>query len=219
MLGDPVGELVATILSQNTSDVNSHRAYARLRRRFPRWEQAAAARPAEIAAAIRQGGLANIKAPRIRAILRTLREREGSITLRRLSRMSNEEAIEYLTSLNGVGIKTAACVLLFSLGRPVMPVDTHVYRVTRRVGWIGEHVRIEDAGAALEPGIPARLMYGTHIYLVWHGRRTCKAQTPRCGECAVRRNCSYYRTVAPALGAGAKEGRKDRTAYRREAHR
>ena len=191
---DPVDELVATILSQNTSDVNSHRAFANLRRRFPRWEQVASARSAAIASAIRSGGLANIKAPRIQRVLNEVRRREGAITLKRLRTMPDREAIAYLTSLPGVGMKTAACVLLFSLGRPVMPVDTHVYRVTRRLGWIPEHTPVERAGFLLEPHIPARRMYGTHICLVWHGRRTCKAQRPRCGACAIRMHCRFFRS-------------------------
>ncbi|MFH0954304.1 MAG: endonuclease III [Verrucomicrobiota bacterium] len=191
--GNPLDELVATILSQNTSDVNSGRAFASLRRRFPRWSQVAAARPSQIADAIRQGGLANIKAPRIREVLRIIGQREGAITLRRLRSMTNAEAIGYLTSMPGVGIKTAACVLLFSLGRPVMPVDTHVYRVTRRLDWIGDRIRIEDAGPELQEDVPDRLIYGMHIYLVWHGRRTCKARRPLCDICPIRMHCRFCR--------------------------
>lgn len=194
--GDLIGELVATILSQNTSDVNSGRAYRSLRRRFPAWSAVAEAPVREIARAIRSGGLANIKAPRIRDALRHIREREGRLSLARLSRMSDREAVEHLTSLHGVGIKTAACVLLFAMNRPVMPVDTHVHRVTRRLGWIPDRTPPERAGALLESFVPPRLIYGTHIYLVWHGRRTCKARRPRCGECVIARHCAAFRRGA-----------------------
>ncbi len=191
--GDLIGELIATILSQNTTDKNSHRAYANLRSRFPRWEQVERARPAAIAARIRSGGLANIKAARIKKVLGILREREGRLSLRRLHSMPSPEVIKYLTSLPGVGIKTAACVLLFAMKRPVMPVDTHVHRVTRRLGWIPDRTPAERAGALIEPHIPKKRMYGMHIYLVWHGRRTCKAQRPRCGECPISKHCAMYR--------------------------
>ncbi len=189
--GDPLGQLVQTILSQNTSDVNSDRAYRSLRRRFPTWEKVLRAPAAAIAASIRHGGLANTKAPRIKEVLRLIREREGRLSLARLSRMADPAALDYLTSLPGVGIKTAACVLLFALRRPVMPVDTHVDRVTRRLGWIGPRTRIEDAGALIARHTPARRMLELHVYLVWHGRRTCKALRPRCRECPLRRNCRF----------------------------
>jgi len=104
--------------------------------------------------------------------------------------------MEYLTSLPGVGVKTAACVLLFAYRRPVMPVDTHVYRVTRRLGWTGDGVSIEDAGSHLEAWIPSKLMFGTHIYLVWHGRRTCKARRPLCEVCPISGVCETYRRMS-----------------------
>ena len=190
---DPLGQLVETILSQNTSDRNSHRAYQSLRRKFPRWSAVAEAPASAIAAQIRQGGLANIKAPRIKNVLKIIRDREGRLSLARLSRMGDEEATSYLTSLPGVGVKTANCVLLFSLRRPVMPVDTHVDRVTRRLGWINKRMPIEKAGAFIQPFVPPKLMLPVHVYLVWHGRRICKAGTPRCSECVIRRHCKFYR--------------------------
>lgn len=191
--GDPLGQLVETILSQNTTDRNSHRAYLSLRRKFATWPSVAAAPASAIAARIRQGGLANIKAPRIKNVLKIIREREGRLSLARLARMDNAEATAYLTSLPGVGIKTANCVLLFSLRRPVMPVDTHVDRVTRRLGWIDKRTSIEEAGAAMQRFVPPRLMLEVHVYLVWHGRRTCKAGRPLCAECVIRSRCKFYR--------------------------
>ena len=194
--GDPLGQLVETILSQNTTDKNSHRAYLSLRRHFPEWPAVLNASDGAVAASIRQGGLANIKAPRIKNVLRIVREREGSLSLRRLSRMSNAEAMEYLTSLPGVGVKTAACVLLFTYRRPVMPVDTHVYRVTRRLGWIDANVKVEDAGAIIARHVPDRLMLDVHVCLVWHGRRTCRARNPLCGPCPISRFCRTFRRAS-----------------------
>jgi endonuclease-3 len=191
--GDPLGQLVETILSQNTTDKNSHRAYLSLRQKFPTWSAMAEAPASAIATQIRQGGLANIKAPRIKNVLRMIRDREGRPSLARLSRMSDAEATSYLTSLPGVGIKTANCVLLFSLHRPVMPVDTHVDRVTRRLGWIDKRMPIEKAGNHIQQFVPPKLMLEAHVYLVWHGRRTCKAGRPRCSECVIRRHCRFYR--------------------------
>lgn len=190
----PLDSLIGTILSQNTSDVNSDRSFRSLRRAFPSWELVEQARPADIARAIRVGGLSRVKSVVIRNVLRTLREREGRLTLCRLGSLTDDEAIEYLVSLPGVGIKTAACVLLFSLGRPVFPVDTHVFRTTRRLGWLDQGVRIEDATRRLQPLIPPRLRLPLHLYLVWHGRRTCRARNPRCPECPVVRYCKAVRT-------------------------
>lgn len=192
--GDPLGQLVQTILSQNTSDVNSERAYRSLRRAFPTWQAFLDAPNARVAAAIRQGGLANIKAPRIRRALEIIRGREGKLSLARLRRMSSAEGMEYLTTMPGVGCKTAACVLLFSLGRPVMPVDTHVHRVTRRLGWAPAKARPEQVGEILEAVLPARLVLSMHLFLVRHGRRICKAQRPRCEACPLAASCDFART-------------------------
>ncbi|MBN1270262.1 MAG: endonuclease III [Kiritimatiellae bacterium] len=190
----PLDSLIETILSQNTSDVNSGRAFASLRRAFPRWDQVERAKPAAIARAIRQGGLAQVKSVVIKRALQAVRAREGRLSLECLRRMSNQEVRDYLLSLPGVGIKTASCVLLFSLGRAVFPVDTHVFRTTRRLGWLPERVKVDDATAYLDPRIPERLRFGLHIYLVWHGRRTCPAHNPRCAECPISRHCRAYRT-------------------------
>ena len=199
--GDPLGQLVETILSQNTTDKNSHRAYLNLRRKYSSWIAVVKAPTAEIAQRIRSGGLSNLKAPRIKTVLRIIQEREGRLSLDCLSRMTNDQAIEYMTSLPGVGVKTATCVLLFSLGRPVMPVDTHVDRVTRRLGWIDKRTPIDKAGAFIQKFVPPKLMLEVHVYLVWHGRRTCKAGKPRCSECAIRSHCKFNRR---AVDSGAR---------------
>jgi len=192
--GDPLGELVATILSQHTSDVNSERAYRQLRERFPTWEEARDAPVEEVAEAIRSGGLAEVKAERIQTILHLLTERigDGPLTDEFLADQSMEEADAYLRSLPGVGPKTAACVLLFALGKPAFPVDTHVWRVTRRLGLIGGKVSADAAHVTLERMIPPAWRYAMHINLIRHGRRTCMAQRPACEHCPLRASCAYY---------------------------
>src|SRR5207249_4156819 len=148
---DPLEELVVTVLSQNTSDVNRDRAYAAMRRRFPTWDALAVADPLDLAGAIRPGGLANIKAPRLLAILREIREREGgSLDLAWMRRAPSAKVRDYLTSLPGVGPKTAACVLAFSLGRAALPVDTHVLRVARRLGFLDQRTGAAPAHDVME---------------------------------------------------------------------
>jgi endonuclease-3 len=196
---DPLEELVFTILSQNTSDVNSGRAYESLLKRFPTWEALAGARPSQVVAAIRAGGLANVKAPRILAVLREIRSREGGFDLTWMRTASDEEIDGYLTSLPGVGPKTVACVLAFSLGRPAIPVDTHVHRVAIRLGFIPPAMPATKAHAALADLIPARLRVSMHVGLIRHGRTICKAGRPRCEECPLAEMCP---TAPLILGSG-----------------
>ena len=153
---DPLEELILTVLSQNTSDVNRDRAFAAMRERFPTWEALAAARSADLAAAIRPGGLSNVKAPRILAILREIADREeGSLDLSWMAPAKDEDVRDYLMSLPGVGPKTTACVLAFSLGRPALPVDTHVFRVARRLGFLddrtGQRIHVHRRGGQRVP--------------------------------------------------------------------
>jgi len=186
---DPLEELVLTILSQNTSDVNRDRAWAALRARFPTWEALAAAHPSQVATAIRPGGLANTKAPRILAVLREIRAREGGFDLEWMREGSAEEVAEYLLSLPGVGPKTAACVLAFSLDRPALPVDTHVYRVATRLGFLAPGTSAAKAHAALAGLVPPRLRVPMHVGLIQHGRTICKAGRPLCEQCPLRDLC------------------------------
>jgi endonuclease-3 len=186
-----IDELVATVLSQHTSDVNSGRAFASLKRRFPSWEEVLDAPAEEVANAIRSGGIANQKAARIQRILAEIEEREGRIDLARLERLDDAEVEEYLTSLPGVGPKTAACVLTFSMGRAAFPIDTHVHRVTARLGWIPAGASAEQAHQLLGRRVPADARYDLHVALVSHGRTVCKAQRPRCGPCVLRDLCAY----------------------------
>lgn len=189
--GDPLDALIQTVLSQNTSDVNSDRSFRSLKSTFPTWTSVLTAPTRSIAGAIRSGGLANIKAPRIKAILREILQREGKLDLERLRGVKTSEALGYLTMLPGVGMKTASCVLLFSLGRPVMPVDTHVHRVTRRLGWAPWKTPPEKVQLILERIIPARRILATHLYLVRHGRTLCKAARPRCNHCPLCPRCRF----------------------------
>jgi endonuclease III len=186
---DPVEELVLTILSQNTSDVNRDRAWSALRRRFPAWDELARARPAQVAAAIRPGGLSKVKAPRILAVLREIRAREGAIDLSWMRDASDQEIVEYLTSLPGVGPKTAACVLAFSLDRPALPVDTHVRRVAERLGFLPERTPAAKAHRILASLVPPRLRVSMHVGLIRHGRELCRAGRPRCEVCPLQDLC------------------------------
>ena len=186
---DPMGELVLTVLSQNTSDTNSGRAFAQLLSTFPDWQSVMAADPRRLEGAIQPGGLAPTKSPRIQAILAEVWRRRGSFDLSFLADLPLEEARGWLRSLPGVGPKTAACVLLFSLGRPALPVDTHVHRVARRLGLVPAKASAEKAHELLEARLEPAQVYPFHIALVKHGRRTCLAQRPRCPSCALRGGC------------------------------
>ncbi|MBO0687420.1 MAG: endonuclease III [Candidatus Dormibacteraeota bacterium] len=188
---DPVDELVATVLSQNTSDVNSERAFAGLKGRFTSWEEVLRADTAAVADAIRAGGLAEVKAPRIQRILAGIEEREGRIDLDRLRRLPDAEVDSYLQSLPGVGRKTAACVLVFSLGRPAFPVDTHVHRVAGRLGWVPATASADAAHDLLAEAIPADIRYDLHVALITHGRTLCRARNPACGECPIQELCAF----------------------------
>jgi endonuclease-3 len=193
-------EVVATVLSQHTSDHNSERAFASLKRRFPSWEEVADASTREVADAIRAGGIANQKAARIQRILAVVEEREGRIDLDRLRALGDAEVEEYLTSLPGVGPKTAACVLVFSMGRDAFPVDTHVHRVTARLGWIPPGASAERAHQLLGRLVPADIRYDLHVGLVTHGRTVCKAQRPRCPTCVLRDLCAFARAGGRPAG-------------------
>jgi endonuclease III len=189
---DPLSELVLTILSQHTSDLNRDRAFAEMRRRFPTWEEVRDARVEDLADSLRSGGLANQKAPRIQEVLRLIGEERGSLNLDFLMEMPPAEAKRWLSGFRGVGPKTAACVLMFACGMPVLPVDTHVYRVSQRLGLIGAKVSADQAHDVLEGMVAPEHRYPFHIHMITHGRRVCKAQRPRCEACVVRDHCLYY---------------------------
>lgn len=187
-----VDELVACILSQHTSDLNSGRAFDSLKRRYATWESVIAAPTTELADTIRSGGLADSKSPRIQQVLRRIMEQEGTISLECLDRMSDAEARAYLMDLPGVGPKTAAIVLSFALGRPVFPVDTHIFRVSWRLGLIEKRIGEAKAHDALQAQVEPEKVYRFHVALITHGRQVCKAPTPRCAECPLTDLCRAY---------------------------
>ena len=193
---DPLGSLIATVLSQNTSDVNSGRAYRSLRTAFPSWSALAAAAPRGIERAIRHGGLARIKSRRIHELLRALKRREGRYDLRVLCRLPAAEAEARLSGLPGVGPKTRACVLLFACGHPAFPVDTHVRRIAGRLGLVGPRVSAAAAHAILGPAVPEGRHLELHLNLIRLGRELCRARAPRCPACPLRALCDHGRRAA-----------------------
>ena len=188
---DPLSELIAALLSQNTSDTNSERAFADLVATFGDWERVRQADVDDIAEAIAAGGLNRVKAPRIKAILEQVENERGSLDLGFLKTMPLAQAHDWLESLPGVGPKTAACVLLFSLSRPALPVDTHVHRVSQRLGLIGKNVSPDEAHRVLQKKVPADMIYEFHMNMVRHGRRVCRAQRPLCDECLLKEGCRF----------------------------
>lgn len=185
----PVEELIATILSQNTSDVNSSAAYEELTRRFRDWDAVADAPPQRVADAIRSGGLADQKTATIQRALRQIRQDFGKITLEALAKWPVQRAVDYLTGIRGIGPKTAACVMMFSLGLPVLPVDTHIHRLAFRLGLVSAKVTAVQTQEILQETCPPNLVYAIHVLMIMHGRRTCRAQRPKCGECVLADLC------------------------------
>lgn len=188
---EPLDELILTILSQTTTARNYTMAFARLREQFDTWDSVRIAETDEIEKAIRVGGLAKVKAPRIKNILSEIHSRHGSLNLNFLADMPDFAARDYLMQYGGVGIKTASCVLMFSLNKPVLPVDTHVYRITQRLGLIDSSVSVEAAHDILQKMVPNKLVYSFHVNLVTHGRQTCKARNPACDICPLLDLCVY----------------------------
>ena len=185
----PLDELVLTILSQNTNDTNRDRAYADLRRTFPTWDDVADAPIPAIARAIRSGGLAPTKAPRIKAVLRDLRADGVPLDERALRGVDDTALWDRLVGLPGVGPKTAACVLLFSLDRPFFPVDTHIHRLAIRLGLVPPRATAIAAQAALQASIAPADVYPAHLNLIRHGRHVCLARRPICSACVLADRC------------------------------
>ena len=192
---DPVDELVSTILSQNTSDTNRDMAFEALKQRYPSWEAVCEAPTGEVAAPIRSAGLSHQKAPRIQAALRRIAAEQGRITLDFVAEMPVEEAKAWLTGFHGIGPKTAAIILLFAFGKPAFPVDTHVHRVTKRLGLIGPKTSAEQAHRELEAIIPPDDYYPAHLNIIRHGRRVCQARRPRCEVCPLTAHCDYFQAL------------------------
>lgn len=192
----PLPVLVQTILSQNTSDVNSRRAFQSLLASFDSWEGVAGAGINEIAASIRIGGLGEIKAKHIKAALGEIKRQRGKLELGFLNQLPLDKARDWLKRLPGVGSKTACCVLLFSLGRPALPVDTHVLRIAKRLGLIEPQASAEQAHKLLGSMVSADNVYQFHVLMIEHGRRVCQAQRPRCSQCVLRELCPSYERFA-----------------------
>lgn len=186
---DLLDGLVHTILSQNTSDANSGRAFRSLKRRFPDWGTAAEAETGEIEEVIRPGGISRVKAERIKALLEMLRRENGSYSLENLGEMEPGQALDYLLEMPGVGRKTAAVLLLFQLGYPYFPVDTHVFRVGKRLGILPPHISPGRAHDIMDASIPDDIKYRLHLNLIEHGRRVCKARKPNCPGCCLNGIC------------------------------
>jgi len=191
----PLDELVSTILSQNTNDLNRDRAFNSLRRSFPTWEQVRDADQAAVIAAIRSAGLANQKGPRIQHVLREITSERGSLDLHFLRDLPLEQARGWLMHFKGVGPKTAAIVLLFSLGRPAFPVDTHIYRVSGRLGLRPEKMSVEEAHLHLEQLFPPESYYAAHLNIIRLGREICAARKPACPRCTLQALCNFARAL------------------------
>ena len=189
---DPVSELVCTIISQNTNDNLRDQAYNTLRQRFPTWEEVRDAPVGQVIDAIKIAGLGQTKAPRMQQALRRITAERGKLELDFLREMRVEDAKAWLTAMNGIGPKTAAIILLFSLGMPAFPVDTHVHRVSRRLGLIPLKASREKAHELLEALLPPETYYAFHLNLIRHGREVCAARKPRCEMCTLRDVCEYY---------------------------
>ena len=220
----PLDELILTILSQNTHDRNRDRAWEAMRARYPDWGAVAAAPRRQLAAAIRVGGLAPTKSARIQEVLRRVFIERGAYDLDFLRDVPLEEAEAYLRGFKGVGLKTIRCVLLFSCGRPVIPVDTHIFRVGKRLGLFPAKATPETAHEVLQRITPPGEIYPFHVNLITHGRRVCKAQRPRCDACPLTASCDYFAAATrsskkaagsarkPRRGAPVRSGRRSRPA-------
>ncbi|MFQ3596714.1 MAG: endonuclease III [Chloroherpetonaceae bacterium] len=189
---DLLDELIGTILSQNTTDKNSSRAFASLKASFPTWERVLSAPTRKLADAIKIGGLANIKAKRIKTILAELHKKNGRLSLAHLHEMNTNAAMAYLQEFNGVGFKTAACVLMFGLHRDLCPVDTHIHRILNRLGLLSTK-HADETFLQLQSLIPKGKSYSLHINLIRHGKQVCKAQTPNCVQCLLAESCAFAR--------------------------
>ena len=187
--GDPLDSLMKTILSQNTNDRNRDRAYETLVQRFPTWKQVMNAPVSEIAAAIRSAGLSNQKSIRMQEILRWIDQEYGSLNLNFLCDMNPQEAIHTFTQLKGIGIKSISVVLMFTCGKNIFPVDTHVHRICRRLGWVPQTASAEKTHHLMQPLVPKGKAYSLHMNLLRLGRTLCKARTPQCSLCPVQDLC------------------------------
>jgi len=192
---DPLDMLIKIILSQATSDTNSHRTFAALKKRFPTWDLALRARAATIADTIRSGGLANQKAAVIKSVLRQIQEEHGTLDLSFLHQVSNEEATRYLSQFRGIGPKTIACTLLFACRKEVFPLDTHIFRILRRIGLIPQKCTDRRAHEIMNKIVPPGKFYSFHVNLIRHGRTLCRPRDPVCERCPIIEYCDYGQKI------------------------
>lgn len=192
---DPLDMLIKIVLSQATSDVNSHRTFAALKKRFPRWEQALRARASTIADVIRSGGLANQKAAVIKSILRQIKTEHVTLDLSFLHNSSAQDATRYLSQFRGIGPKTVACTLLFACRKEVFPLDTHIFRILRRVGLIPRKCTDARAHQIMNDIVPEGKFYSFHVNLIRHGRTLCRPREPLCERCPVVEYCDYGQSI------------------------
>jgi endonuclease-3 len=205
---DPLDELVLTILSQSTTDANRDRGYTALRERYPTWAAVRAAPRSDVEDSVRVAGLAGQKAAAIQGALDRLQADRGVLDLDHLAPMTDEDALDYLTSFDGVGVKTAACVLCFSLRRPVLPIDTHVLRITRRLAWVPPKCNATRAHHLVEARVEPADRFAMHMLLITHGRAICTARSPSCDVCPLDQLCPRAGLTDP----GATRGRVTRRA-------
>lgn len=208
--GDGIDHLVRTILSQNTSDVNRDRAYKALKNCFKSWDEVVGGGADLLSRVIKSGGLGRIKAQRIIRSLSSIKSKRGSYDLGFLRDMPGEKALEFLISLDGVGLKTAACVLLFSYGVPVFPVDTHILRVSKRLGLVPERSDLDKAFWEMNRIVPRDKMYSLHKNLIRHGRLVCKSGKPLCDACAISGLCCQARFTEGLDGTASSGGSRTR---------
>jgi endonuclease-3 len=192
---DPLDMLIKIILSQATSDTNSHRTFAALKERFPAWDDALRARTSSIAATIRSGGLANQKAKVIKDVLKQIKDEHGSLDLSFLHDLDAVAAASYLKQFRGIGPKTIACTLLFACRKEVFPLDTHIFRVLRRVGLIPQKCTDQRAHEIMNRIVPAGKFYSFHVNLIRHGRTLCRPREPLCERCPIVEYCDYGQTL------------------------
>ncbi|GAB4520031.1 MAG: endonuclease III [Anaerolineae bacterium] len=192
---DAMDELISCILSQSTTDANRDRGFHALKTHFADWQAVVDAPVDEVIETIRPAGLANQKGPRIQNALRRIQMERGEFNIDFLRDLPLDEAKDWLTSIDGVGPKTAAIVLCFAFGLDAFPVDTHIHRVSKRIGFIPESMNADKAHVVMEAIVPPDAYYSFHLQLIFHGRETCQARTPHCGRCVLQAHCDYYQQV------------------------
>jgi endonuclease-3 len=198
----PLDELIDCILSQSTNDTNRDRAFAGLKAAFPDWESVMVAPTEAVINAIKPAGLANQKAPRIQGVLRRIFDERGELSIDFISELSVDEAKAWLTSLDGVGPKTAAIVLCFAFDRPAFPVDTHIHRVGQRIGFLPQGISADKAHPVMEAIVAPKDYYAFHLNLIWHGREICHARRPECERCPITAYCDYYTSLTGTAAHG-----------------